>query len=874
MDRVMQKSYCGTWDSLDFCFQIDRSNFHGIEHRHRQTLPVEFSSTQPGPPPHPARALGTVYYLSRGWANHRVLFDSWRRLRRQEQVFFYWPQEKAVEKIDSHGWRSQAKAFFLVSLYRVFRKEIPAFHDPRETQDELSSRDFSGMPRADFERAVLHRLNFLRNQAQPVAWRPTEVSERASWGKGIYLRLDYWAKAKVGGSVGHTAYVARELQKRSDSLEVILAQPSPLLGDFGIPQRVVGLPGSLGVERHMLEASESYVRLLAAGIRDSRPDYLYERIVPGNYTGAFLSRELKIPYWVEYNGSEISMMKSFAGRSYDFEYLFYDAEKAAFTQASVISVISDAVRDQVIALGADPAKILVNPNGVDPEDFRPALPGEREAIHRELGWPPGTTGIGFVGTFGGWHGIEVLAAALAPICQACPEARFLLIGEGNLHHLVEASVQKHRLEKKVVLTGTLPARETRRLLRGCAIFVSPHHAHMVDSRFFGSPTKIFEYMALGGAIVASDLEQIGEVLRPCLFPQNLPGDPGRATDARAVLCPPGDREAFVRAVVAVGQDPGLAMQLGRNARAAVLREFTWAHHVDRLGKFAMARGGAVSTPRPVVTPAGNTGTSAADPDKREIQKQWDHDACGSHYVQNAENRLDFFRKAETFRHGEYAPWMPRDMEFSRHRGKKILEIGAGMGTDLAQFALAGNDVTDLDLSAGHLAHARENFALRGLAARFEQGDAENLPFPDASFDLVYSNGVIHHTPRTQVAIDEIFRVLRPGGQAIVMVYRENSIQFWRDILFWRGIRQGQLRRWSLGEIMSRSVEISDTGARPLVKVYSSAKVRKMFSRFGRVRILRRQLMPHERPVLLRWLPASLLQRFLGWNLIIKARKPA
>lgn len=262
--------------------------------------------------------------------------------------------------------------------------------------------------------------------------------------------------------------------------------------------------------------------------------------------------------------------------------------------------------------------------------------------------------------------------------------------------------------------------------------------------------------------------------------------------------------------------------------------------------------------------------------KDEVQRQWNEDACGSHYVKDAaEGTLEWYLEAERYRYGIYAPWMPEVMEFARHRGDRVLEIGAGMGTDLAQFARNGAVCTDLDLSAGHLAHAQRNFALRGLQARFVHGDGEDLPFDDGEFDVVYSNGVIHHTPNTVRAIQEIHRVLRPGGRIIIMVYAENSWNYWRQIVYERGLRQNEFADWSAGEIMSRSVEINSKGQRPLVKVYTAARLRQMFSAFRDIRICKRQLMPEELPGALRRLPVPfpVWERLMGWNLIVKAAKP-
>src|SRR5262245_28090592 len=143
--------------------------------------------------------------------------------------------------------------------------------------------------------------------------------------------------------------------------------------------------------------------------------------------------------------------------------------------------------------------------------------------------------------------------------------------------------------------------------------------------------------------------------------------------------------------------------------------------------------------------------STGDDYKDEVQNQWDNNPCGSQYGKQAQpHTLEWFKEIERHRYQDYAPWMVETMEFALHSGKKLLEIGGGIGTDLAQFARRGADVTDIDLSAGHLTLAQENFRLRGLHGRFIHHDAENLPFDDNSFDVVYSNGVIHHTPNTKL----------------------------------------------------------------------------------------------------------------------------
>jgi ubiquinone/menaquinone biosynthesis C-methylase UbiE len=581
------------------------------------------------------------------------------------------------------------------------------------------------------------------------------------------------------------------------------------------------------------------------------------------------------------------MRRSFDRTGYLYEEEYIRAEEFAFRQATMISVISEEVKSTLIARRIDPDKILVNPNGADLTAYAPAGPTERARIRAEVGLDPVAPVIGFTGTFGGWHGVDVLADAIPAICERAPGAQFLLIGDGNYKHLVDAQVAQHALQHRVLCVGRVPQTDGARFLKACDIYVSPHNSHMIDSRFFGSPTKIFEYLAMGGGIVASDLEQIGEILSPALTVADLKNGACVVSDERAVLCAPGDVPEFVEAVVG----------LGRNARDAVAQHYSWTRHVARLWPFIagerIPEGSRADlrreSHRPASEPPVHTLATASLPPgpvttaprvptgdayKDEVQRQWDNDPAGSHYVKDAApHTLPWFVEAEAYRYGEYAPWMAGTMEFAGHGGERVLEIGGGMGTDLAQFARQGAIVTDLDLSSGHLELAKENFRLRGLQGEFVLHDAEALVFDDDTFDVVYSNGVLHHTPNTRHVVREIHRVLKAGGQAIVMMYAENSLHYWRNLVWAIGLKEGQLNAWSMGEIMSRSVERSDNaGARPLVKVYTKQRLRRLFEGFTDIEVVQRQMVAAEVPRLLTWIPLPALGRMMGWNLIVKARK--
>ena len=809
---------------------------------------------------------GAVLSLERGILIRAQLSFLAAVLAAGKRTWLYWPKEGVVEAVNAerlgslrrHRWALLAHERILVPLRGMKRRW-------RRLPVALRWIYRGEFPIRRYD--IRNELECLIAGAAPVPF--TGVTDALQHATGVYLRTDFWVKFESGGSYGHTSYVVKELAARSGQLVCFLPQRYRLIDGWGIQQVVLDPPTAHTTgEDPIIGATEHFQPLLKAAFLALRPAFLYERLCLGNYAGALLSRELGIPYIVEYNGSEISMSRSFQQRTLFYEHEYLQAEMAAFEQATAISVISEPVRDDVVKRGIDPAKVLVNPNGADTDAYAPASPEDKAAVRAELGFCPSDCVVGFTGTFGGWHGIDVLAAALPEIC-AQTDARFLLIGDGSHKHLLDSAIVEHELQDRVRSTGRVPQAEGARLLKACDIFVSPHSSHMVDSRFFGSPTKLFEYMALGGGIVASDLEQIGQVLSPALRSGDFVQREPTVRNERAVLCTPGNVDDFVTAVVALVRNVTVREALGRNARAAVVQHFSWRNHVARLWQFIDER----ERRRPGrLSVAPEQPLTTGDAYKDEVQHQWDHNPVGSQYGGHAEPAtLDWFLSVEAHRYGEYAPWMRETMEFAKHAGKDLLEVGGGMGTDLAQFAKHGARVTDIDLSAGHLALAQENFRLRGLDGRFVHQDAERLPFDDNMFDVVYSNGVIHHTPHTDKVVSEILRVLRPGGRAIVMVYAENSLHYWRNLFLGIGLSQSELLSHSIGDVLSRVVERSANDARPLVKVYTRKRLRRLFSQFVDISIVQRQMVPDELPERLR--PhLRRIERVAGWNLIIKAHK--
>ncbi len=225
--------------------------------------------------------------------------------------------------------------------------------------------------------------------------------------------------------------------------------------------------------------------------------------------------------------------------------------------------------------------------------------------------------------------------------------------------------------------------------------------------------------------------------------------------------------------------------------------------------------------------------------------------------------LGFFDQLDEYRFDKLR-YLPHIVDFDGFRDKRLLEIGCGVGIDLARFAKGGAEVTGVDLAEVSISLAKDNFSLRGLNADLKVMNGEALDFEDESFDIVYAHGVLQYTAHDDKMITEIKRVLRPGGEAIMMVYNRNS---WLN---------------AMSKVMKVGLEHEDA---PVLKKYSIDEYKQLLSPFEKVIII-----PERFPVQTKLhhgikaalynkgfvkgfnlLPRSLV-RSLGWHLMAFASK--
>jgi len=396
------------------------------------------------------------------------------------------------------------------------------------------------------------------------------------WGgtKILYIKNTLSTGVRAGGSVGHVAGVVNALASAGAEVKMITTEPSPMIRE-GVDEfhprgmDVLGLPSQANVFRMQRQTVRRGFELASRW----KPDVVYQRLTLGDAAGAQLARKLGVPLIVEYNGSEIWCNRNWgAGVRYSAEFLA--AEEQMLRSSSLVFTISRVLADELRARGIPDSAAGWYPNGIDPEVYDPSRFSEAmiSDARGELGCGETDFLVTFVGTFGDWHGAEVLARAivegLAPAgrLNAVP-IRFAFVGDGKNRAKAEGIVRSASLQTRCRFLGLVPQERTPVYLAASDCFVSPHVPNPDGSEFFGSPTKLFEYMSMGRPIVASRLGQIAEVL-----------DHRRT----GVLVDPGSVPQLIDALVELATDDGLARSLGRAARAEAIGRFTWRAHVEEI----------------------------------------------------------------------------------------------------------------------------------------------------------------------------------------------------------------------------------------------------------------------------------------------------
>jgi glycosyltransferase involved in cell wall biosynthesis len=422
-------------------------------------------------------------------------------------------------------------------------------------------------------RTILSGMFAVRRATRKLGWLEREVEgnvqhdERPKAGGPhvsiAYLRDSPAAGTLPGGATSHINGVVNALVDLGADLTFISNDKIACLDKSKFTSEIVGtdtavMPRAAFDIHNGALFSETAMQI----VLQKRPDFIYQRYSRFSYAGVEASVRTSIPLFLEYNGSEV-----WVGRQWDNTkelHLLERYEKLNLATATRIFVVSDVERKNLLNAGISAEKIVVNPNGVDTEEFRPCIGGEAE--REKLGFTPGETVAGFVGTFGPWHGVVELAEAIAILPREAA-VRFLLVGDGRLRAEVEKKLRDKNVLDRVVFTGLVAHDRVPALLDACDILVSPHVPLADGSEFFGSPTKLFEYMAMCKPIVASRLGQIGDVIEH---------------DKTGLLVEPANPAQLADAIQRLAVSRELRIKLGTSARREVEQSYTWKQNAARI----------------------------------------------------------------------------------------------------------------------------------------------------------------------------------------------------------------------------------------------------------------------------------------------------
>ncbi len=301
--------------------------------------------------------------------------------------------------------------------------------------------------------------------------------------------------------------------------------------------------------------------------------------------GAWASRKLGIPFVLEINADllEQRKFKGMQEKGLRHRYARWATQFCFNTAAKIICISTDLKNHLSSTWNIEESKLTVLPCAADVEAFRPNH--SSESVRRGLGLTNEPV-VMWVGGFYPWHDLDLLLESFTQVLQRCPNARLILVGDGQTRSSIESKVSKNGLRQAVIMTGSIPHSDVPEILSIADVAVVPSAPVTASRGGTGTPLKLFEYMAAGKAIVATRVNQASEVI--------LDGQTG-------LLVESGDVNGFTEAMLTLLYDPQERARLGQNARELALKQYSWEQYTKRLEEIYL---GVLGNLPPVSSPAG------------------------------------------------------------------------------------------------------------------------------------------------------------------------------------------------------------------------------------------------------------------------------
>lgn len=397
------------------------------------------------------------------------------------------------------------------------------------------------------------------------------------------MRVIYHHRTQATGAEGvHIASVVRELRALGHTVSVVspggkepasTAGQSPYATRKGILQRTFALL-SRRAPQLVFELAElaynlpAYVKLRAVFVagRSAKPTLLYERYAFCLFAGALFAKRHNLVYLVEVN----EVVGEPRVRPQRLVGLASALERHVLRRADGIIVVSQHLKERIMARGIAAERIHVLPNGVDERRFRPEA---TLALRDRFKIPPNELVVGFVGWFVDWHNLPMLVRTFAAVTEQRP-CTLLLVGDGVLKQQLQALSKQLGIADRIVFAGAVPYEDIPRAIASMDVCVIP------ESNAYRSPIKLFEYMAMGKAVLAPDYEPIRSVVR---------------SDVDACMFHAGDEQDFADKLTSLVSDGALRARLGKQAVNRVLSAHLWRHNAERtirIYELARARRGS------------------------------------------------------------------------------------------------------------------------------------------------------------------------------------------------------------------------------------------------------------------------------------------